>query len=61
MIVISNVALKGILRKPLPSFRVRKLKLRFEEFDLLVLDHMVENLPVRQMRIWLPGVLKQLP
>lgn len=61
MIVISNVALKGILRKHLPSFRVRKLKLWFEEFDLLVLDHMVENLPVRQMRIWLPGVLKQLP
>lgn len=48
-------------KKLLPSFRVGKLKLRFEEFDLLVFDHMVENLPVRQMRIWLAGVLKQLP
>lgn len=48
-------------KKYLPSFRVRKLKLWFEELDLLVLDHMIENLPVRQMRIWLPSVLKQLP
>lgn len=61
MTVTSNVALEGILQKRLPSFRVRKLKLWFEELDLLVLDHMVENLPVRQMRIWLPCVLKQLP
>lgn len=52
---------KSIFQKPLPSLRVRKLKLWFEEFDLLVFDHVVENLPVSQMGIWLAGILKQLP
>lgn len=47
--------------KPSPSFRIRKLQLRFEEFDLLILDHVIENLPIGQMRIWLGGVLEKLP
>ena len=46
---------------PSPSFRVRKLQLGFERLDLLLLDDMVEDLPVGQMGIGLSSILKQLP
>lgn len=45
----------------LPSVRIRKLQLWFKQLDLLILDNVIENFPVRQMRIRLGAVLKKLP
>lgn len=45
----------------LPSFRIGKLQLGFKQLDLLVLDNVIENFPIRQMRIRLGAVLKKLP
>lgn len=45
----------------LPSFRIGKLQLGLKQLDLLVLDNVIENFPIRQMRIRLGAVLKKLP
>lgn len=45
----------------LPSVRIRKLQLWFKQLDLLILDDVIENFPVRQVRIRLGAVLKKLP
>lgn len=45
----------------LPSVRIRKLQDWFKQLDLLILDNVIENFPVRQMRIRLGAILKKLP
>lgn len=45
----------------LPAFRVGKLQLGLKQLDLLVLDNVIEDFPIRQMRIRLGAVLKKLP
>lgn len=45
----------------LPPFGIGKLQVRFKQLDLLILDDVVEDLPVGQVRIRLSGVLKELP
>lgn len=45
----------------LPSVRIGKLQLWFKQLDLLILDNVIENFPVRQMGIRLGAVLKKLP
>jgi len=47
-----------ILTKDIPSVRIRKIQLWLEEFDLLLLDYMMENLPVRKMWVRLNSILK---
>lgn len=47
--------------KHLPSFRIGKLQLGFKQLDLLVLDNVIEDFPIRQVGVRLGAVLKELP
>lgn len=44
-----------------PSLRVGQVQLGLEELDLLVPDHMVQHLAIRQVRVRLVGIFKQFP
>lgn len=44
-----------------PSLRIGQVQLWFEEFDLLVSDHMVQHFSIRQVRVGLVGIFKQFP